>query len=38
LVLFNGVILITTKTGKNSKPRISFNSYTGFRIRTQLVC
>jgi TonB-linked SusC/RagA family outer membrane protein len=32
----NGVILITTKTGKkNSKPRISFNSYTGFQETTK---
>ncbi|MCV9926988.1 TonB-dependent receptor [Flavobacterium sp. LS1R49] len=28
----NGIILVTTKTGKkNSKTRISFNSYTGFQ-------
>ncbi|MEZ7499721.1 TonB-dependent receptor [Flavobacterium sp. Arc3] len=32
----NGIILITTKTGKkNSKPRISFNSYTGFQETTK---
>jgi TonB-linked SusC/RagA family outer membrane protein len=32
----NGVILITTKTGKkNSKPKISFNSYTGFQETTK---
>jgi TonB-dependent SusC/RagA subfamily outer membrane receptor len=28
----NGVILVTTKTGKkNSKGKISFNTYTGFQ-------
>jgi hypothetical protein len=31
----NGVILITTKQVKNSKPRISFNSYTGFQETTK---
>jgi hypothetical protein len=30
------MVLITTKTGKkNSKPRISFNSYTGFQETTK---
>jgi TonB-dependent starch-binding outer membrane protein SusC len=32
----NGVILVTTKTGKkNSKTKISFNSYTGFQETTK---
>jgi hypothetical protein len=32
LAAANGVILVTTKTGKkNSKGKISFNTYTGFQ-------
>lgn len=31
----NGVILITTKRGKDGKPRVSFNSYTGFQKITK---
>jgi TonB-linked SusC/RagA family outer membrane protein len=30
----NGVIIITTKTGKSDKPRISFNTYHGFQKMT----
>src|SRR5690606_38932890 len=30
----NGVILITTKTGKNQKPTVSFDAYAGFQNMT----
>ena len=31
----NGVVVVTTKQGKNGKGRLSFNTYTGFQTVTQ---
>jgi TonB-dependent starch-binding outer membrane protein SusC len=33
----NGVVLITTKSGKSGKPKISFNTYVGFQQPEKLI-